>query len=519
LEQALRILAPIVFVLLAAGLFCAVSLVPHLHLVNTRYLFDFSLFAMVLAVLALALAETMRALFHRKGEGRTIFTLAACLMIFVPVYLWNPRPQPNVIVLVLDSLRADHLGCYGYGRPTSPNLDRFSEDALLFERCMSQSAGTDKSLPAIFASIYPSMFYDPAKDGKNFYVPDRFMLLSQYLKAAGYLTWAFSANPHISIAMNYARGCDEFTEFWREDCRPATLERYFREKVEASRGEPFYLGGLIIEPHTPYDPPAEFNIFSKDRSLTFSYLFDLGVKLGFPMEIVNPLMDLYDGEIYEADAALGRFLGWLDEEGHLDNTIILITSDHGEAFKEHGVLGHGGILYEERIHIPLIARFPSPLRFPELRPRGKVSMLTSQVDFVPTLLGFLGKKWDREITQGRNLIPYLYDKKSTPSGEQVFLEELISEHSIRCLRGADWKLITADRRKEGKEDYLFQISKDPEEQSNLAGANQFEPVRESLSREIRNRRDRCRRFYAEKGKAGELDRETLEKLRELGYGH
>lgn len=507
------------FAVLAAGLYCAVSLAPHLHLVNARYLLDFSLFSMVLAVLALALAETMRTLLLRKGAGRAGITLAACLLIFTSAYFWNRRPEPNVIVLVLDSLRADHLGCYGYNRPTSPNLDKFSDDALLFEQCISQSAGTDKSLPAIFASIYPSMFYDPDVDERNFSVPDRFLLLSQYLKASGYLTWAFSANPHISTATNYARGCDEFTEFWRRDCRPATLEQYFREKVEASGGEKFYLGGLIIEPHTPYDPPAKFNIFSQDKSLTFSYLFDLGVKLGFPMEVVDPLMDLYDGEIFEADAALGRFLDWLDEERLLDNTLILITSDHGEAFKEHGVLGHGGILYEERIHIPLIARFPSPFRFPELRPRGRVPMLTSQVDFVPTILGFLDRRGDDAVIQGRNLIPYLYGKKPAPTGEQVFLEELISEHSIRCLRGMDWKLITTDRRKEeGMEEYLFRLGEDPLEKNNLAGAEPFEPVRDALEREIMNRRERCRRFYAEKGKAGELDLETLEKLRELGYG-
>lgn len=515
----MRVLIEIAGVLLAAALFCAASLFPHRHLVGGEYLLRFGLFALLLGALFFTLTWGARVLLI-KGSDRGVWLVpAASLLLFLGAFVCNRQPPPNVILLVLDSLRADHLGCYGYERPTSPNLDRFAKDALRFERCFSQSAGTDKSLPAIFASIYPSMFYDPLKDGDNFYVPGKFTLLSQHMKELGYLTWGFSANPKISRSMNYARGYDEFAELWRRDCRPHDLKTYFMEKVEASKGDEFLLAGLIIEPHTPYAPKPEFNVFGEDRSRGFSELLELGMKTGFPMEIVRRLRDLYDGEILEADDALGEFLAWLMNEGHYDRSLILITSDHGEAFKEHGALGHGGVLYEVRIHIPLIAHFPSPLKFPELKPRGTYSPITSHVDFMPTVMGFLGIELRDEHAQGRNLIPYIYGKESAPEGD-VFLEELIHKNAVRCLRTGEWKLIRRETDKKPKEDetFLYAIGRDPGEKENLAGRAESMQVEQAMLAELRKRTGNARRFYTAKGQGIELDRETLMKLNELGYG-
>jgi len=519
-KSIIRFIVELSLVALCASIFCAASLIPIKHLLSLDYVSKFCIFSFFLGVLVFIIAKAVNLfLLARNPQTRTLAFLLACFAVFVPAYFLNRQPQPNVILLVLDSLRADHLGCYGYDRPTSPNLDRFALDALRFENCFSQSAGTDKALPAILASVYPSMFYDPSKDQNNFFLPDKFPLISQYLKPLGYDAWGFSANPHISKTMNYARGYDEFIEFWRKDCRPADLEAYFKDKIKASEDNKFLLAGLIIDPHTPYTPKPEFNIFLQDKTYGFSDLLKFGARAGFPDEAVHRLKDLYDGEILEADHALGCFLDWLKHNGLYEKSLIIITSDHGEAFKEHGVMGHGGVLFEERVHIPLLVRFPSPFKFPLLSPKGTCESLVSQVDFLPTILGFLGKPADNKIIQGRNLVPSIFKNTSLPAGK-VFMEELISTQSIRCIRTREWKLVRAEVDKNNNlKDYLFKISEDPGEKNNLIHSEEHKRIRDTLSDMIRLRADEAKWFYSKKGAVKGLDQETLKNLQDLGYGH
>ena len=181
-------------------------------------------------------------------------------------------------------------------------------------------------------------------------------------------------------------------------------------------------------------------------------------------------------------------------------------------------MGHGGILYEERIHIPLLARFPSPFRFPKLEVRGDFEPLVSQVDLVPTILGFLGAPSGDEALKGRDLTPFIYGKAALPPGD-VFLEELIEEHSIRCLRTAEWKLIDVDRKRTGPEDryHLYRIDEDPEEMKNLAKDGSMAQILETMKRELARRIDAARRFYRTKDQGVEVDEETRDKLDELGY--
>jgi len=516
-----RIILGLIIVLCSAIVFCAASLLPNNHLVDAPYLIRFAQFATLLACGAFIIITVLQMLIKNKILKNSTAVLVS-LLVFTPVYFWNAKPSPNVILLVLDSLRADHMGCYGYSKDTTPNLDRFALDAVKFETCYSQSAGTDKSLPAIFASIYPSMFYNPATDKSNFFVPDKFSLLSQQMKKLGYDTWGFSANPHISKAMNYHRGYDEFIEFWREDCRPENLGAYFTEKVEASKNGKFLLAGLVIDPHTPYTPMPKFNIFANDKTKRFKELLDIGMKTNFPIEIANMLRDLYDGEIREVDHSLGSFLDWMKEKGFYDNSMIIITSDHGEAFKEHGLMGHGGLVYEERIHIPLLIRFPSPIKYPELRPAKSFNHLVSQVDYMPTILGFLGSSSDRGPAQGQNLIPMIFNKETTvgTSAQDVLIEELAANQAIRCLRTVEWKMIVEEAEGKNKRyrEYLFNMSNDPGEKTNLADKDEFGPIKKALIEEIKKRVGKLKQHYKSKDSNIQIDDHTKKKLDELGYG-
>jgi len=246
----------------------------------------------------------------------------------------------------------------------------------------------------------------------------------------------------------------------------------------------------------------------------------IGLETGFTKEVVDPLRDLYDGEILEADDALGRFLDWQKETGRFENSLIVITSDHGEAFGEHGVMGHGGVLFEERIHIPLLVHFPSPYKFPRLLLRGEVDTLMSQVDILPTILGYLGSPPGNRIVRGRNLAPSLSGKEPAPEGE-VFMEELADGTAIRAARKNAWKLITAEGENgaDGKGgDYLFHLGEDPAEDRNLSGLAEATRAEEGLRALIGARLKEARSFYSAKGDGAEVDPETKRRLEELGYG-
>lgn len=492
--------------LVAGAAFHAGSLGPWRQLVDAGYALSFAAFtgALVLVVTPVA------ALAGRRSLPASFLAAAA---VFLGVWAWNRRGPIDVVLLHLDSFRADASSTWGYERVTTPNLDAFArERGVVLTRFIAQSAGTDKSTPAMLAGIYPSMFYDPWSDGTNFLVPDRFPLLGQYLALHGYRAVGLSSNPEISAQRNYARGFDRWEEAWKGQPRPVELFRRLEEMLAEDRG-PCFAFGLILDPHLPYTPSEAFDRFSAPDAPPASEIA-ARVRAGEPIErFVGASRDAYDGEILETDAALGGFLDWLAAEGRLDRTMLIVTSDHGEKFLEYGEVGHGGTLFEQVLHVPMVWQFPSPLRFPRLEPAARrFDGLACHVDLVPTILGFFGWTADRPFVLGEDLIPMIYGRADPPE-RWILSEELTDGVAHRSLRGDGLKAFLKDFAGGEHVEALLELGPDgerrlpPEEADRMA----------ELAAEIERRVGELRTFYAEKPAEGEVDPETMKILEGLGY--
>ena len=302
--------------------------------------------------------------------------------------------RPNIVLVTVDSLRADHCGFMGYEKDTTPNLDRMAEDGVVFENAISPAPFTEQSMPAIFTG------YDvPPGDDDNFreHTQKREML-PERLKRRGYRTAGFSPNPFASRSFGFEQGFDEFSDFFGNNSKSEIgrtmlsriaggdfieairlsanmagynipgignqsipLRSYYDRAIEwiESGEEPFFLWLFLLEVHSPYRPTREYRSMWLPQmlylNLVRSHLFDRDPT---PEEI-QQLRELYDGTIQVVDAAVERLMSDLESY----DPILVFHSDHGEAFGEHDNLGHDDYLYEENIHVPFfIANGPESER-------------------------------------------------------------------------------------------------------------------------------------------------------------
>ncbi|MEM7308485.1 MAG: sulfatase [Planctomycetota bacterium] len=266
-----------------------------------------------------------------------------------------------MLVLMVDTLRPDHLGCYGYGRDTSPRLDRWAEDAALFERAYSHGTHTRIATASLFTGTLPTVHrienveLKPGPGGEN--VTDglagSLTTWAESLGAAGYETWALSANPHITAELGFAQG---FTHFWETGERSggAMVDAFLARLEQRESDRPLFAYLHLMDPHNPYTPPVEYR-----------YLFDvpLGKRRYKNGEIEVSERDLdwsvaqYDGEIRHLDDLLAGLLEAWEADTWRPRATLLI-SDHGEEFLEHGGMGHGTTVHEELARTALIAKGP-----------------------------------------------------------------------------------------------------------------------------------------------------------------
>jgi arylsulfatase A-like enzyme len=281
---------------------------------------------------------------------------------------------------MLDTLRADHLSGYGYERQTSPVLDAFARENLKASFALTAAPWTPASVASMFTGLYPSShrMMPPndriiAKKGLT-RLSDSLKTLPEMLKELGYTTAGVSPNPWINKEFGYTQGFDQFHFIERQPANK--IAESGREILEAWQKqdlkEPFFLYLHFLDPHDPYSPPAGYDSkFSGALSQSpFSYSEDLQKKI-----------NLYDGEINFLDTELGHFFEYLKQRGLYEDLVIVIVSDHGEQFMEHGDERHGYKLYNEEVHIPLLLKTGRP------KDKGRViSDTVSTVDILPTLL-------------------------------------------------------------------------------------------------------------------------------------
>ncbi|MEM7582936.1 MAG: sulfatase [Acidobacteriota bacterium] len=450
----------------------------------------------------------------------------------------------HVIVIVVDSLRADHLGCYGYSRDTSPNIDRLAAEGITFDRALSNSSFTRESIATLLTGQLPSV---SGSIGWGARPATGIPILGELFSNAGYAT-AFLSTTGVLRAPAFSRGfehVEHFTERWDVSGMSHDLSRRALEITSQTSDRPLLLYLHYLDPHGPYQPPEELH-----RRFTpepFQEPLDLYrqvrpkcsqlVASGFGPgeERFEDLVVRYDAEIADVDRAIADLLAGLDELGTLDDTLIVFTSDHGEEFLEHDFVEHAWTLYRESVHVPLIfwsREFPAPMRIEE-----RVAL----VDVLPTLLGLLEIPFQPAELSGEAVLAADQGAIRVQPPRKPYFGELLINHRnrVRAVIHQDWKYVAAERwltieersqvrqrqKKRGSgelwrpvvHEELFHLPTDPQELQNLAGSKPEELARmRSLLSSYRNYTGQISHepITEELSEISEAEREAL---RALGY--
>lgn len=439
-------------------------------------------------------------------------------------------PRPNIVLVSLDTLRADRLGAYGSGRPNSPVIDRLAAGGARFARAQAASTWTLPSHYSMFSGLTPAAHGVLPDLGlaQGYIFPDsrlavrgtgREVMLAEALADAGYRTAAVTEDGWVSPRFGFDQGFRVFRAAL-EGSLPATTAGTLAELETSGTRGPWFLFVHTYAPHQPYHAPRPLRTrFAAAGHEGFSlpaarvpmedYYRFRGKLFPPAASDVKTFRDLYDGQVLWSDGLIGEIVTFLEEKGLAEQTIVAITSDHGEELFERGQFDHGDTLFEEATHVPLILYAPGRI------PAGRVvDGAISQVDLPATLLDLAGLG-DRH-GQGRSLRP-LWEGQE-PAGQRRAFAEVIG-HGAEPLSAAwawPWKLIRRETKASGVKEWLFDLAADPQEQRDLSASRATDLAR-------------LRALLAEHGKTAAgiraalgaseetLDEETLGKLRSLGY--
>lgn len=437
--------------------------------------------------------------------------------------------RPNVLVYLVDTLRADRLGAYGDGRGLTPAIDAFAAEGVVFEDTVAQAPWTRPAVATLLTGLDPLVHGVTTLDDR---LAEEAETLPEILRRTGYRTAAFSTNWHVIPETGLAQGFDDFV-FTPDDFRAdavnrrvvAWLDEHRPRSTEPDRREPFFLYVHTLDPHAPYEPPEPFRgryapgappDAGSREFLERIYAADGPEQRDERVRLMAQVRDLYDGEVAFADQAFGDLLQALRDRGLYDDTLVVFLSDHGEELDEHGHLGHGYDLYREVLQVPFIVRLPGGER-PEGRAR--VAETVQQTDLLPTVLGRLGIEPPAPL---RGELPGidLFAPSSRSGGERPAFSHLDYEgrRALAVTLGR-WRATVPLSAAYGRWTTLFDRSRDPAELDDLA-QSATEPARlpirtgylESLIR--RHLLDTAERPLAE---AATLDDDTRKGLEALGY--
>ncbi|MBI3783927.1 MAG: sulfatase [Deltaproteobacteria bacterium] len=375
------------------------------------------------------------------------FSIAAALLLST-LGGCRSSPPPNIVVYVVDTLRADALHCYGNPAVQTPAFDRLAAAGTRFERAYANASWTRASMGSLLTGEYPSTH---GAVGRMDSLRQDMPSLPTLLRQRGYRTAAIIANPNVGRAFGFAKGFDDFTELYQpqEGVRPILPQELIAagdRVVEAAiswlnenRHKPFFLLVFSIDPHAPYTPPAPYDKrydpdYSGSIDGSLKSMLGLGVFGMIPPEReIRHLRGLYDGEVAFNDMQFGRLLDTLERLELADESVVIATSDHGEEFYEHGARDHGHSLYEELIRVPLIVRWPHRVEIQTY------SQPVQLADLFPTLLR-LGST-DAPPVAGRDISPALLGGR--PMDSEAYAELDLETHHFRALIRKTDKVIVA----------------------------------------------------------------------------
>ncbi len=460
----------------------------------------------------------------------------------------SPFPErPNILLITVDTLRADHLSSYGYPRVTSPVVDRLAAEGLRFENPSVQWPKTGPSFASMFTATYPKDNGIVRKVGIP--MPEKFRMLAEELKDRGYETHAVVSNGAVGSEFGFGQGFDTYLESWKsppptpggDSTTAETVNELARAIIDGLDGsKPYFLWIHYLDPHAPYTPPEPWSDrFQDDEWFTpepriairadrdrqqmtaigASQVLDGRDELAF-------YVARYDAEIAYTDHQIGSLLEAMDGNGLLDNTLTVFTSDHGESLGEHYYyFDHGRFGFQTCVRVPFIVHFPGVV------PPGVDSEPVELIDLAPTLLEAAGVDLDDgRWMQGRSLSPRLWPPGDAPTEEPkyAFTEAGYGENRqwLKIVRDRRFKLtnatVPADQRWIGGPDVpwiLYDLENDPDELENVA---------ESFPAEFRRLRNVLRAWWDEapfevqvdegtNAEPREMDEVTREQLKALGY--
>ncbi|MDH5385296.1 MAG: sulfatase-like hydrolase/transferase, partial [Candidatus Aminicenantes bacterium] len=401
--------------------------------------------------------------------------------------------KPNIMLITLDTTRADRLSCYGYSGVKTPHLDALANKGIVFEQCTASSPLTLPSHASMMTGMYPT--YHGVRVNGNTALSDEQTTIAEVLSGQGYqcgaFIGAFVLDGRWGLKQGFQHYDDQFDlrKYKHIDLgavqRPGNqVMNVALDWLDEQKGNPFFAWIHLYDPHAPYEPPEPYYSEYSHQGLS----------------------GLYDGEIAFMDEQIGRCVSWLEKNGLSKKTIIVLIGDHGEGLGSHGEGTHGYFIYEYAVHVPLLIIAP----FPKLQGKRAASQVRA-VDVYPTILE-LAKIESSAKTQGRSLLPEMFrpEKKEDDYayGESMAPNIQFGWSPLYFLRTTRYKYIDAPRPE------LYDLTKDADEQTNL-----FQQY-PKIAREMKDELDR---LMAETSKdapvpqAANLDKETVKRLAALGY--
>ncbi len=458
--------------------------------------------------------------------------------------------KPNILFVSIDASRADHFSCYKKVKDVTPNLDRLAENGVLFENAISTAPWTPMSHASMFTGMH--QVKHGMREG-NMFLSKQWKTLAEVLQENGYHTVGIDGNPYLNSVSGLSRGHIDYSELWRKPKLISEIYLRIKSNIKAKIAgggilsykmneevfkwfnnynyeKPFYMFLQALEPNFAYKPPKRFKEkFVKKTSEETNKMMDIIFsdynlhnvkKVQLSSDDLDHLYNLHAAELAYLDHKLEQIFTLLREKGQFDNTIIVITTDHGEAFGEHGVFGHQFLLTNSLLHVPLIFHYPGQV------PSGKrISSLVQTSDIFPTIIDMVGLKTEiKNECMGVSLSSFEEQKyrdfafaeydspvaklKSFEKYEHIDVSNY--DRDLKMIQDLDWKYIwSSDNHCE-----LFNLKEDYEEQNNLINANtsKAHEMEQKLFQWVE--KYQVTNFDDDKD---DEDQEILDSLRKLGY--
>ena len=406
-------------------------------------------------------------------------------------FLFCSRSRPairNVLLISIDTLRADHVGAYGFPRPTTPNIDAVAREGVLFKNVHTPVPMTLPAHVSMLTGTLPPTH--GLRDNLANRLPDASLTLAEMLKPRGFTTGAIVSTFVLDRRFGTSQGLDTYDDRFQAVHKIGDLSerkgeetaRHARDWLDEHKAQPFFLFVHFYDPHDPYEPPEPFASRWREHP--------------------------YEGEIAFADHCVGQVLEKLRQLGLYENTLIVITGDHGEMLGEHGELNHGFFIYEGALRVPLVVRVPGAAAAAR-----QVDAPVSLIDVAPTIVSLVGAPVPKEV-QGVDLSPWIAGRGAGGGARPIYAETVTPTHyyGASSLLGVivdGWKYIETTRPE------LYDLRSDPAEAVNLLAR---EPARaDALGRTLVSILAAAGRAPGPAPESAALDEESRQRLAALGY--